>query len=637
MNKLATILLCVNFITVLFPQPGYIHPDEFFQSSEIVAGDMLGVEHFRAWEFEPSTPVRSIVFPYLVAGPSISLLRWMNSTGIHGLQISAVKVVMATRLPLAFLSVFGYLATSRLALVFGAEEYLSTVLWCSSYVTWAYFTRTFSNTVEAVLLAVVLLLVLSSPAVKSSLPLPVNTEPQPAKDDSGKGESPKTDQDEKSADSRKDVKKDGKEKKRKERENERQAKLLPQSGRSSDAKRCSAGASKLRAYLLGAFITAGFFNRPTFPVFVAVPVLLWLYSLKANSFRERSIFRLLGPCFFMSVGALVVFCGFVVADTLYFNPDSVNIVSHSLHGLFDGSISFTAMSSSVKDMTSAMIVTPWNFIQYNLRTENLAQHGLHPRYTHIVGNLPLLTGPLYVPIVITSVLSILRCLTRQSDKNNGFYDSLWLTSMMMLPVLALSVFPHQEPRFLIPLLPVLVVLGAKTVSAMAPAKLSFFALWAFFNIFLVLVYGYIHQAALVPALSIYQQKLSSSPVTTSQHHAIFYKTYPPPRHLLLVKPQNMNIKIHDLAGAPIDSMVSLVKSTKSECVRSKTKCQIYVFLPSTVTPRVLDDLSPYKISTTSICPHLSMESPPRFRAWWSKRLSPDEFLMDFCLNIMRIS
>jgi phosphatidylinositol glycan class Z len=31
---------------------------------------------------------------------------------------------------------------------------------------------------------------------------------------------------------------------------------------------------------------------------------------------------------------------------------------------------------------------------YNVKTENLSEHGLHPRYLHLLVNMPLLFGPL---------------------------------------------------------------------------------------------------------------------------------------------------------------------------------------------------------------------------------------------------
>ncbi|GAB5588437.1 hypothetical protein Unana1_03337 [Umbelopsis nana] len=43
--------------------PGYIQPDEFFQSPEITAGSAFDIEIFTPWEFDPASPARSIVPP----------------------------------------------------------------------------------------------------------------------------------------------------------------------------------------------------------------------------------------------------------------------------------------------------------------------------------------------------------------------------------------------------------------------------------------------------------------------------------------------------------------------------------------------------------------------------------------------
>jgi hypothetical protein len=40
-----------------------VSSDEFFQSQEIMAGDLLQVHHFIPWEFDPAKPARSSVFP----------------------------------------------------------------------------------------------------------------------------------------------------------------------------------------------------------------------------------------------------------------------------------------------------------------------------------------------------------------------------------------------------------------------------------------------------------------------------------------------------------------------------------------------------------------------------------------------
>ena len=36
------IFVILRIILVIFPQPGYIHPDEYFQTVEVITGDVLG-------------------------------------------------------------------------------------------------------------------------------------------------------------------------------------------------------------------------------------------------------------------------------------------------------------------------------------------------------------------------------------------------------------------------------------------------------------------------------------------------------------------------------------------------------------------------------------------------------------------
>nr|XP_042115096.1 nuclear cap-binding protein subunit 2 isoform X1 [Peromyscus maniculatus bairdii]XP_042115098.1 nuclear cap-binding protein subunit 2 isoform X1 [Peromyscus maniculatus bairdii] len=90
----------------LLPQTGYIHPDEFFQSPEVMAGahqhtqlenknhgmggltppqgsteDILGVQASRPWEFYPSSSCRTVVFPLLTSGSTFWLLRLWEELG----------------------------------------------------------------------------------------------------------------------------------------------------------------------------------------------------------------------------------------------------------------------------------------------------------------------------------------------------------------------------------------------------------------------------------------------------------------------------------------------------------------------------------------------------------------------------
>ena len=43
--------------------------------------------------------------------------------------------------------------------------------------------------------------------------------------------------------------------------------------------------------------------------------------------------------------------------------------------------------------TSVVELTPLNFLRYNLLPANLAEHGLHPRWLHLLVNLPMVATP----------------------------------------------------------------------------------------------------------------------------------------------------------------------------------------------------------------------------------------------------
>jgi phosphatidylinositol glycan class Z len=67
--------------------------------------------------------------------------------------------------------------------------------------------------------------------------------------------------------------------------------------------------------------------------------------------------------------------------------------------------------------------TVWNNLMYNLNVENLALHGLHPRYTHILVNFPLLFGPLAVMAIWAFVASMNKAREEESP-GYLFYGNL---------------------------------------------------------------------------------------------------------------------------------------------------------------------------------------------------------------------
>ncbi|GFY45509.1 mannosyltransferase [Trichonephila inaurata madagascariensis] len=78
-------ILCVfRIIFTLFPQTGYIHPDEHFQGPEIVYGDIFNFKIHQAWEFTDEKPIRNIVFPYFITGLPSLLANFLGIKYLHG-------------------------------------------------------------------------------------------------------------------------------------------------------------------------------------------------------------------------------------------------------------------------------------------------------------------------------------------------------------------------------------------------------------------------------------------------------------------------------------------------------------------------------------------------------------------------
>uniref|UniRef100_A0A8C6GA12 Mannosyltransferase n=1 Tax=Mus spicilegus TaxID=10103 RepID=A0A8C6GA12_MUSSI len=158
----------------LLPQTGYIHPDEFFQSPEVMAEDILGVQATRPWEFYPSSSCRTVVFPLLTSGSTFWLLRLWEELGLWPGLVSGYMLLVGPRFLLTALSFALDWAVYDLAPLWGADRWNALCLLSGSYVTLVFYTRTFSNTIEGLLFT--WLLVLVSPGVVRS---PTSKKPTP--------------------------------------------------------------------------------------------------------------------------------------------------------------------------------------------------------------------------------------------------------------------------------------------------------------------------------------------------------------------------------------------------------------------------------------------------------------------------
>ncbi|KAL5244017.1 hypothetical protein ACI65C_011427 [Semiaphis heraclei] len=109
----------------------------------------------------------------------------------------------------------------------------------------------------------------------------------------------------------------------------------------------------------------------------------------------------------------------------------------------------------ITENKASLVITPLNFIKYNIKPSNLDEHSTHFQMTHAIINIPLLFNVLTLLFLgrlqFKSLIKIV--LNHHYHVLPNVYE---LNTLMManviIPLFLLSILPHQEPRFLLPLL-----------------------------------------------------------------------------------------------------------------------------------------------------------------------------------------
>ena len=161
------VLLLMRFVLCCLPLPGYIHPDEFFQSPEIAGDDVLGFKTTRTWEWDMDSPARSIIFPMISSGLPFLLLKMIKS--LFGISYTSYVLLVLPRLWITMWSYVIDVTIEKIALTisknqgdkFQKRKGICIFIFRSSAVAIVFFTRTFSNVVEAVLFTLLVWRVLS--------------------------------------------------------------------------------------------------------------------------------------------------------------------------------------------------------------------------------------------------------------------------------------------------------------------------------------------------------------------------------------------------------------------------------------------------------------------------------------------
>lgn len=168
-RRLYFALCCCRFLVALL-STGFLHPDEFFQSSEVVAGDVLEFKGtVRAWEFDPQSPNRSILPPFILTGIPFLFLRFLSLHHHPYFVLIAPRVFITALSFLMDFAVFSMLSSTKSTSSSStsppsssAKSNKANTVWqmmccfAASWVVLVFHTRSFSNTSESIVLSLAL-------------------------------------------------------------------------------------------------------------------------------------------------------------------------------------------------------------------------------------------------------------------------------------------------------------------------------------------------------------------------------------------------------------------------------------------------------------------------------------------------
>jgi phosphatidylinositol glycan class Z len=304
---------------------------------------------------------------------------------------------------------------------------------------------------------------------------------------------------------------------------------------------------------LGLICALGTFNRPTFGVFAAAPLLSWLLrGVSSPGLLWPALARRLPP---LALATLLPATVILLCDSLYFGQ---------------------------------LAPTPWNFLAFNLAPGGAAQFGKDPRFTHLLVNLPILFGPLaLLPWLAPRTLA-------------GGHRPLLLS--LLLPLLAFSLVDHQEPRFLLPLLPsVLLLLGPYALSCR-----HFTPLWIVFNLTMGIFWSFLNQAGLTPLLAAVPGLAGGAP----RVELLLPWAWPAPRLPLL--PRGPRYRLHPECGQEAAREATLEQVVTA---LSTLACQpdtlTMLGLPAHLLPALRDRAAESGLRAVEVAtfwPHLALES-----------------------------
>ena len=448
-------LFTIVFRFVFALSNSYIHPDEHFQSFEVLANRILHYSTNIPWEFQENQ-ARSLGPLYLLYGPLLYFIKLFN------ISVTPLQIWYLARLQLTVLSWIITDTCLYWMLPTKPERIKAIFLTLTSYITLVYQNHLFSNSVETLLLLITITLIDDLRYVQES--------------------------------------------------NDEEVKNMNKNS---------------SLFYIGILISIGLFNRVTFPAFLILPS--WFLATYVFSHIKSSMLLILG--FSLSTISFILFDSTMFGKINAITTDPLNISNY--------------------------VITPLNNLLYNSNYNNLAQHGIHSYYTHILINLPQILGP-----------GLVFFISKYYSKTTPFLT-------VISGLIFLSIIPHQELRFLIPLVPLACCCFDFTLKWIKPWMLY---IWYLFNIAMSLLMGVFHQGGVISALDYLRLQNEDSV-------QIWWRTYSPPSWILgsnstetisieTTIDDNKSFNLIDCMGTDVENVEKVINNT----LRS-TKKPVYLITP----------------------------------------------------------
>lgn len=317
----------------------------------MIVGEEFQLEHTKTWEFNSTFPIRSMVIPYFLYKVPMDLLKLLAIYVRYfvGIDIcTPYAIFIFPRLIMCLVSFINDWSLYKICQCFSLRSDVRLLALGSSFVIITFGTRTFSNTIEMALCSLLLYIVSDSMVHSNTVIFQREFLDQKYE----------------------------------------QSKTVVEKVKVFKMKAILPSHTVYRSSIVAPLFVAGCFNRPTFLFFGMPIVFFWMLrglGTKTVTFVDFNL------RFFA-----LLFCGlpivmlFILIDSLYYKFLTLSDIDYAEIGIDN------------------FAVTPLNFIRYNINSSNTADHGAHPKYLHLLVNMPMLFNVLGVVAIVSFVHMVYR-------------------------------------------------------------------------------------------------------------------------------------------------------------------------------------------------------------------------------------